>query len=103
MSKTVEIQIEKSRNLIKGLRKHIAEKGEKGITGNEIHSMEDTIMQLEAVNGEVDKIREELTEKVQNLNELFKNVKDVFMEKKKTMKGYYPQELWTVYGIPDKR
>ncbi len=38
MSKTVEIQIEKSRNLIEGLRKHLNGKGT-GVTSAEIASM----------------------------------------------------------------
>ena len=50
MSKTVEIQIEKSRGLVEGLRRHVKEMG-----------------------------------------------------KKKTLKGYYPQERWMDYGVPDKR
>lgn len=36
MSKTTEIQIEKSRNLIEGLRRHVREMGESGISNNEI-------------------------------------------------------------------
>ena len=32
MSKTTEIQIEKSRNLIEGLRRHVREMGERGVS-----------------------------------------------------------------------
>ena len=31
MSKTVEIQIEKSRGLVEGLRRHVKEMGERGV------------------------------------------------------------------------
>ena len=30
-------------------------------------------------------------------------VKEAYTEKKKTLKGYYPQERWMGYGVPDKR
>ena len=30
-------------------------------------------------------------------------VKDTYADKKKTLKGYYPQKRWADYGIPDKR
>jgi hypothetical protein len=30
-------------------------------------------------------------------------VKEVYTERKKTIKGYYPQERWMDYGVPDKR
>ena len=56
MSKTVELQIEKSRNLVEGLRKQV-----------------------------------------------LAGVKAAYADKKKTLKGYYPQERWADYGIPDKR
>jgi hypothetical protein len=62
MSKTVELQIEKSRNLVEGLRKHLS-----GIGGG------------------------------------VTSVKEAYADKKKTLKGYYPQERWADYGIPDKR
>ena len=38
MSKTVEIQIEKSRGLVEGLRRHVREMGERGVTNDEINA-----------------------------------------------------------------
>ena len=58
MSKTVEIQIEKSRGLVEGLRRHVKEMGERGVTNDEINAMEQAVKELEAVNAEVDSIRE---------------------------------------------
>ena len=54
MSKTVEIQIEKSRNLVEGLRRHVKEMGERqrvgdgtsgmhGVTNDEINAMEQAV------------------------------------------------------------
>ena len=37
------------------------------------------------------------------MNEVLARVKASYTEAKKTLKGYYPQERWAEYGIPDKR
>ena len=103
MSKTTEFQIEKSRNLIEGLRRHVREMGERGVSNNEIDQMEKTVTMLSEANTEVDRLREELTPKVKKMNDLMTLVKASYAESKKTLKGYYPQERWPDYGIPDKR
>ena len=103
MSKTIEIQIEKSRNLVEGLRKHVNEMGEKGVSNGEIGEMEQYVAQLVEANAEVDRLREELSPKVKRMNEILAAVKSAYADKKKTLKGYYPQERWADYGIPDKR
>ena len=102
MSKTVELQIEKSRHLIEGLRKHLNGM-DGGITSDEINSMELSLKELETANAEVDRLREELTLKVKRMNDVLARVKAAYADKKKTLKGYYPQERWADYGIPDKR
>jgi len=103
MSKTVEIQIEKSRNLVEGLRRHVKEMGEHGVTNDEINAMEQAVKELEAANAEVDRLREDLKPKVKVMNDIMNRVKEAYTEKKKTLKGYYPQERWMDYGVPDKR
>ena len=102
MSKTVELQIEKSRHLVEGLRKHLSGIGG-GVTNEEIGQMEQSLKELETANAEVDRLREELTPKVKHMNEVLARVKEAYADKKKTLKGYYPQERWADYGIPDKR
>ena len=103
MSKTTEIQIEKSRNLIEGLRRHVREMGERGVSSDEINEMEKTVEMLSEANAEVDRLREVLSPKVKKMNDLLTLVKASYSESKKTLKGYYPQERWPDYGIPDKR
>ena len=103
MSKTTEVQIEKSRNLIEGLRRHVREMGERGISSTEINEMEKTVAMLTDANAEVERLRAELTPKVKKMNDLMTIVKASYAESKKTLKGYYPQERWPDYGIPDKR
>jgi hypothetical protein len=40
---------------------------------------------------------------VKTMNKILQNVKDSFAEKKKIIKGYYPQEEWMKFGVQDKR
>ncbi len=103
MSKTIEIQVEKSRNLIAGLRKHVSEKGEQGINNQQINEMEVALGQLKQMNDEVERLREELTPKVKQMNDMLSAVKTVYSDTKKMLKDCYPQERWQEYGIPDKR
>lgn len=103
MSKTVDIQIEKSQNLIQGLRKHVKENGEKDFTETVIASLEDALTRLQAANEEVTRLREELAPKVRHMNEVFDAVKGSHLELKQKLKSFYPQERWAEYGIPDKR
>ena len=103
MSKTVEIQIEKSRNLVEGLRRHVREMGERGVTHDEINALEQAVKELEVANAEVDSIREQLTPTLNRMKIVMNRVKEAYTEKKKALKGYYPQERWMDYGIPDKR
>ena len=103
MSKTVEQQIEKGRTLIEGLHRHVKEMGEHGVSNAEIDRMEQSLNELNVANDEVDRLREELQPKVKHMNEVLASVKAAYAETKKTLKGYYPQERWADYGIPDKR
>ena len=102
MSKTVEIQIEKCRNLVEGLRKHLNGNGA-GVTTDEITAMKKAMEELEAANTEVERLRKELAPKVKHTNELLEQVKNAYLEKKAFIKGTYPQEKWLEYGVPDKR
>ena len=103
MTKTIDIQLEKSRMFVKGMRRHISEKGERGVTNEEVRKFENDLATLERQSAEVDKMRAELSEKVKRMNGTFTAVKETYSEAKKLIKGYYPQERWMDYGIPDKR
>ena len=87
---------------MEGLRKHLNGNGG-GVSNDEINSMEQSLTEQESANSEVERLREELTPKVKKMNEVLARVKEAYAEKKKTLKGYYPQERWIEYGIPDKR
>ena len=87
---------------MEGLRKHLNGNGG-GVSNDEINSMEQSLTELESANAEVERLREELSPKVKKMNDVLARVKEAYAEKKKTLKGYYPQERWIEYGIPDKR
>lgn len=103
MTKTIELLIGKSQMLLKGLRRHINEMGERGVTNAEIEELKQTMGLLEQQNNEVEKLRAELAAKVKLQNETMNTVKTSYTELKKTLKGYYPQERWQDYGIPHRR
>jgi hypothetical protein len=103
MSKTIDLQVEKSSVLLKGLRNNIAELANKGITANQLNEMESDLKALKAANEECDHIREGLSAKVKAMNAILNHVKDSFADKKKVVKGYYTQEEWNRFGVMDKR
>ncbi len=103
MSKTVNIQIEKSRNLLVGLEKHLRESVDTQVTNEEIKETESLLEELARISAECDRLRAELSPKVKEMNNLLTKVKQVCTEQKKIIKGRYPQERWADYGVPDKR
>lgn len=103
MSKTIDLQIEKSRLLIDGIRKNISTLKDKGFSLEELDQMDAELDALKVANQECDAIREQLSQKVKHCNGIMDSVKEKFADKKKTIKGYYPQEEWIRYGVQDKR
>lgn len=103
MSKTIETQIEKSRILIEGLRNNISTLADKGITTGELDQMSASLDRLREANRECDELRSVLSAKVHDMNSILLSVKEAFAEKKRVIKGYYPQEEWMRYGVQDKR
>ena len=103
MAETMEILSEKSRMFVEAMKRHISETGERGVTNADVEKLEKDMASLDQQSGEVDRRRAELSEKVRRMNETLLAVKDSYNETKKVVKGFYPQERWIDYGIPDKR
>ncbi len=103
MSKTIDLQIEKSRILIEGLRKNMEELKNKGFNDAELDEMSAELDRLHVASEECDALREQVSLKVRHMNDILLGVKDKFIEKKKVIKGYYPQEQWLKFGVQDKR
>lgn len=103
MAKTIDLQVEKSRVLIEGLNNNLAEIADKGIVKAELDVMQAELDALAKANEECDALRESLSAKVREVNSKLAVVKDKFAEKKKIIKGNYPQDEWSKYGVLDKR
>ena len=103
MSKTIELQIEKSRVLIEGLSKNIGALTSKGITDSSLESMTKDLEKLALANEECSRVREELSIKVKHMNSILATVKEAFADKKRIIKTNYPQEHWIRYCVQDKR
>ena len=102
MTKTIQTQIEKSRNLIGGLHKYLLEGGS-GVSPQELDTMDQSLKQLAEASEECDRLRAELAPKVKRMNDLLQGVKDSYASPKLIIKNKYPQERWADYGLPDKR
>lgn len=103
MSKTIDLQVEKSRSLIEGYRNNLAELQARGVTAAQLDAMEQNIKQLIAAGEECDQLRATLTQKVRAANAILQTVKDEFLEQKKIVKSAYDPQDWQRYGIMDKR
>ena len=103
MSKTIELQIEKSQTLIEGFNRNIAELRSKGVRDESLNAMSNDLVTLKKINDECDALREDLAGKVKKMNEVLKRVKDAFADHKRSVKSNYPQEHWINYGVQDKR
>lgn len=103
MSKTIETQIEKCRLLVDKLKNKSADAEARGITAGALTELERKIGELAEAGKMCDEMRRQTAEQVKCTNTLLTEVKDVYADMKKKIKGYYPQERWMEYGVPDKR
>ena len=68
MSKTIDLQVEKSRSLIEGYRSHLSELQGRGASADQLDRMEQNIQRLIAAGEECDRMRAALSEKVRDTN-----------------------------------
>jgi len=103
MSKTIDLQIEKCRQLVDGFRRNLQKLSDKGVTESQLDELSKRLDELKKANDECEAIRKELTEKVRQMNVILLDVKEEYQAKKRLVKGYYPMDEWIDFGIPDKR
>lgn len=103
MSKTIDLQIEKCRVLIEGLRRNMAEVADKGVNAQGLDELERNINTLKEAGQECDALRADLAEKVRRMNKILASVKETFIETKKKVKTNYEQYEWSRFGVMDKR
>jgi len=103
MSKTVDLQIEKSSFLIEGVRKNINILKDKGFNPTELDQMSADLKALAEASKECDAAYEILAEKRKKMNDILDGVKAIFADKKRIIKTNFPQEQWMKLGVQDKR
>lgn len=103
MSVTIITEIDKANVLIAGLRKHLDEVKQLGISTDAINKMEEAGKSLKQKDEEMDALRRQSTLKARENRELLADLKSQMLEIRKTIKGNFPQTDWIKYGVQDKR
>ena len=103
MSVTNLKEIEKAEVLVSGLRKHLKDVQEIGITTDAINRLEEAAKDLRQKDAEVDKLRRQATLKAHENMELIADLKAQMLSMRTAVKARYPQYEWIKYGVQDKR
>lgn len=103
MSVTNLNEIEKADVLVAGLRKHLKEAQEIGITTDAINRLEEAAKDLRQRDAEVDNLRRQATLKAHENLELIADLKAQMLSMRTAVKARYPQYEWIKYGVQDKR
>ena len=103
MSKTIDLQIEKSKTLVNALKHNFSEVSSKGVKMNDLDELINQLEKLQASSKQTDELRERLSEQVHTTNNILVQVKQQFKEIKDIIRLNYPQEKWINYGVLDKR
>ncbi len=103
MSVTNLNEIEKADALVAGLRKHLKEAQELGITIDALNRLEEAAKALRQKDAEVDELRRQTTLRVRENTNLIADMKAQMLTMRKAVKARYPQNEWIKYGVQDKR
>ncbi len=103
MSKTIDLQIEKSTRLIEALKAHIGEFESKGISMAELDDMSANLARLSESSKAADELRAKLSAQVKTTNNILARCKEAYLAAKAVVRNNYPQEQWINYGVTDKR
>jgi len=103
MSVTNLNEIDKADVLVAGLRKHLKEAQELGITIDALNRLEEAAKALRQKDAEVEELRRQTTLKVRENTNLIADMKNQMLSMRKAVKARYPQNEWIKYGVQDKR
>ena len=103
MSVTNLNEIDKADVLVAGLRKHLTEVQELGITTDALNRLEESAKALRQKDAEVDELRRQATLKAHENMNLIADLKAQMLSMRKAVKARYPQTVWINYGVQDKR
>lgn len=103
MSKTYSDQLDKAKVLVAGLRKNYGQIENRGISLEELDSLEKSISEGEKLNKEVERLRQETSEAVTQANKKLIAIKEKALEFKRIVKRYNDISKWADFGVMDKR
>ena len=103
MSVTNLNEIDKADVLVAGLRKHLKEAQELGITTDALNRLEEAAKALRQKDAEVDELRRQATLKAHENMDLIADLKAQMLTMRQAVKARYPQYEWIKYGVQDKR
>ena len=89
--------------LVSGLKSHLDEVKQIGVTAEGIKKMEELSKELAKKDEEVDALRREANQKGRENRELLAELKSQMLTYRKAVKQRYMQPEWLKYGVQDKR
>ena len=103
MSVTITNEIKKAEVLASGLKSHLDEVKQIGVTAEGIKKMEELSKALAKKDEEVEALRREANQKGRENRELLAELKSQMLTYRKAVKQRYMQPEWLKYGVQDKR
>jgi hypothetical protein len=103
MSKIHSDQIEKTQQLLDGIKNNQNLLKNKGLDGSFIKQLESENNLLMAYNDENEKLKVDLKAKIQRANQKLDEIKNKVNIAKKIIKRDFEQEKWRHFGVSDKR
>ncbi len=103
MSKTIDLQIEKSNLLINTLKRRFSEVEDKGIRMSELRDLSAQLEKLQASSKQTEEMRERLSAQVHTTNNILAQVKEKYKNIKEVVRVNYRQDQWIHFGVLDKR
>ena len=89
--------------LASGLKKHLDEVKQIGISSDRIKELEEASKTLRQKDEELDALRQEVTQKSRENHELLAELKEQMLSFRKAVKRRYEQPEWIKFGVQDKR
>ena len=103
MSKTIDLQVDKTMRLVDGVKAHLNELLDKGVDAHVLDDLVDKTRHMKQLDQECDALHDQLSAKTRAKNDILNSVKTGYADLRKILHDNYPQEEWEKYGLLDKR
>ncbi|MGM9741669.1 MAG: hypothetical protein ACI3ZC_01250 [Candidatus Cryptobacteroides sp.] len=103
MSKVFETNALKGKALANGMKKRLSDLSKYGVKETDLTAMEQDADKAISMIQEVDRMRAEISRKLEAANTQLNSVKDRANEYRRLIKSNYPPEQWESFGLMDKR